>query len=44
MAKSTAKIPVDCIPLIAIEAERMIETADITDEYETLIKELPFIE
>ena len=43
-AKSTAKIPVDGIPLIAIEAERMIETADITDEYETLIKALPFIE
>ncbi|WP_448325808.1 hypothetical protein [Sulfitobacter sp. M13] len=44
MAKSTAEIPVDGIPLIAIEAERMIETADITDEYETLIKALPFIE
>ena len=43
-AKSTAEIPVDGIPLIAIEAERMIETADITDEYETLSKELPFIE
>tara|TARA_R110002020_G_scaffold169095_3_gene358116 strand:- start:23 stop:754 length:732 start_codon:yes stop_codon:yes gene_type:complete len=43
-AKSTAEIPVSGIPLIAIEADRMIATADITDQYETLINELPFIE
>ncbi len=44
MAKSSAEIPVNGIPELAIEAKRMMETADITDEYETLIKELPFIE